>query len=387
MPSFQITEAPSRLEMGAPDASGVTPPAKATFLVRNMAPSAQVGRITVEPLDGARPEWFEIAGAPATSPGKIERDFVYGGNQSVEVTLRPPPNAPAGNHGFRLRVAAESDPDADFVQGPAVAFTLTAAPVAPAPKKKIPWWIFAAAAAMVVLLAGVGAFMFMRAPATPVPEGLVGQRAENAASAVVEAIDRGVTFALSREGTGEPLTVISTRPAAGSGVDEDELVALTVRIPDGPCDSLICRFPDARFPSATVKALAPLGFDVKYAPALTVAQGEVRVDAARIEEIRNAAPPVPVVRMPRLAGLTVDQARQQLADLGLGMNLTSVTDGPEDGRVHRTAPEGPTELPAGSIVQVFYRSEPCIGRRCLFLQDMVVAPKFMDGVIMQRLPQ
>ncbi|MDO5371488.1 PASTA domain-containing protein [Paracoccus sp. (in: a-proteobacteria)] len=387
MPSFQITEAPSRLEMGAPDAGGVTPPAKATFLVRNMAPSAQVGRITVEPLDGARPEWFEIAGAPATSPGKIERDFVYGGNQSVEVTVRPPPNAPAGNHGFRLRVAAESDPDADFVQGPAVAFTLTAAPAAPAPKKKIPWWIFAAAAAMVVLLAGVGAFMFMRPPATPVPEGLVGQRAEVAAATVVSAIDRPVSFRLTREGTGEPLAVLSTRPREGADVDKDEAVELTALTPPGSCDSLICRFPDARFPPAAVTALAAEGFDVKYAPALSIVDGAVRVDAARLEEIRNAAPPVPTVRLPRLAGLTVGQAQQQLADLGLGINLTTVTDGPEDGLVRRSAPEGPADIPAGSIVQVFYRSQPCIGRRCLFLQDMVVAPRFMDGAIMQRLPQ
>lgn len=387
MPSFQITEAPSRLEMGAPDASGVTPPAKATFLVRNMAPSAQVGRITVEPLEGARPEWFEIAGAPATSPGKIERDFVYGGNHAIDVTVRPPANAPAGNYGFRLRVAAEGDPDADFVQGPAVAFALTAVAAPPAPKKRVPWWIFAAAAAMVAVLVGVGAFMFMRPPATPVPEGLVGQRAEVAAATVVSTINRGVSFALTRDGEGEPLAVLSTDPRAGAGVDEDEIVELTALTPAGSCDSLICRFPDARFPPAAVTALAAEGFDVKYAPALSIADGQVLVDTAKLAEIKNAAPPVPMVRLPRLAGMTVSQVQQTLSDLGLGMELSSVTEGPEDGLVRRTVPEGPTELPAGSIVQVVYRSQPCTGIRCFVVRDLVVAPRFMDGVNMQRLQQ
>ena len=35
-------------------------------------------------------------------------------------------------------------------------------------------------------------------------------------------------------------------------VDEDEIVELTALTPAGSCDSLICRFPDARFPPAAV---------------------------------------------------------------------------------------------------------------------------------------
>ena len=111
------------------------------------------------------------------------------------------------------------------------------------------------------------------------------------------------------------------------------------------------------------------------------------MDTAKLAEIKNAAPPVPMVRLPRLAGMTVSQVQQTLSDLGLGMELSSVTEGPEDGLVRRTVPEGPTELPAGSIVQVIYRSQPCTGIRCFVVRDLVVAPRFMDGVNMQRLQQ
>ncbi len=378
MPSFQITEAPSRLELGNPDAGGLTPPGKATFLVRNMGPAAQVGRISVEPLEGARADWFQIAGAPATSPGRTERDFVYGGNQSVEVTVRPPAGAPAGNFGFRLRVASESDPDTDYVQGPSVAFTLKPAPVAPPPARRIPWWIFAAAAALTAALVGVGVFLFvMRTPATPVPAGLVSQPAEIAAFRVAE-IPRPVRFTLSRQGTGVALSVLSTQPAEGEGVDEDAVVDLTVRSPDGPCASLICMFPGAEFPPDVVSALSAEGFDARFAPALTVVESRVQLDAAKLSDIKNAQSPAAMVRLPRLTGLTVTQVKQTLSDLGLGMELNTVTDGPEDDVVRRTEPQAPTNIAEGQIVKVFYRPKPCTSPRCLKIDRVLIAPKVMD---------
>lgn len=388
MPSFQITDAPSRLELGNPDAGGLTPPGKATFLVRNMGPSAQVGRISVEPLEGARAEWFEITGAPATSPARIERDFVYGGNASVEVTVRPPAGAAAGNFGFRLRVASEKDPDTDFIQGPSVAFTLKPAPVVAAPTpKRVPWWVFAAGAAMVAVLGGVGAFLYLNQPGgTPVPEGLVGQPAEIAAGRVAQ-LPRSVKFTLARQGSGAALAVLSSTPGAGKAVASDAVVDLTVRTPDGACGSLICLFPNAEFPPEVVVALTAEGFDAKYAPALTVPDGRVKLDSARMAEIRNAQPPKPMVPLPRLGGLTVPQVQQTLSDLGLGLELASVGDGPEDGLVRRTEPEGPTQLAAGSIVKVFYRPKPCVGARCFIFRDVVIAPNVLQHYKLQPLNQ
>lgn len=380
MPSFQITDAPSRLDLGSPDAGGLTPPGKATFLVRNMGPSAQVGRISVEPLEGARSDWFEIAGAPATSPARIEHDFVYGGNQSVEVTVRPPAGAPAGDFGFRLCVASERDPDTDFVQGPSVAFTLKPAPVATPVPKRMPWWIFAAGAAMIAVLVGVGVFLFVLRPGgDPMPDGLVGQPAEVAAGLVAQ-IPRPVKFTLARQGSGAALAVLSTKPESGKGVGTDEAVELTVRTPEDACESLICLFPNAEFPPEVVVALTTEGFDAKYAPALTVPDGRVRLDSVKMAEIKNAAPPQPMVPLPRMGGLTFTQAQQTLTDLGLGMEPSTVADGPEDGLVRRTEPEGPIQLAAGSIVKVFYRPAPCVGR-CLNLTDIRIAPHVLQDLL------
>ncbi|WP_284163246.1 PASTA domain-containing protein [Frigidibacter sp. SD6-1] len=366
MPTFQISDAPTRLDMQPPGADGTIPPGKVGFTVRNMGPRAQTGRIRIEPQNGAEPGWFAITGAPDTSPSEVEKEFDFGGNEAVEVTVRPPKGAPAGKYGFQLKVTAEQDPDTDFVVGPTVAFDLAAPPVIDAPKKPFPWWILAVAAVLILVVGGAVTFFVMRGGGgkeLALMPDVATQRAEAAAMEVAN-VGHGVSFATVRESGAAELTVLRTEPKSGKKLAEGSNATLTIQAPNAACSSLVCSFPGAVFPADVITTLVAEGFDVKYAPALSVADGVVALDSARLDQIKNAAPPMPQVNLPDLRGKSVADAVSLLGGLGLGVSYNTVKSGKADGIIQRSDPAGPVRLEQGSTVAIFYNPLPCTGIRC-----------------------
>lgn len=301
MTSFQISDAPVRLELQPPGPDGRVPPGKVRFTVRNMGPRAQSGRIRIEPANGADPGWLALGGAPATSPAEIERDFEYGGTHEVEALIHPPAGVASGSHGFRLRVVAVDDPDVDVTLGPVVAFTLPE-PAAP-PKKermRVPRWAIAVAAVMVLAVVGAGAWFVLRpGQSGPAMDNFVGQDA-GAAAIILASIGSDVRFVIDGSGPGAALSVLSHQPAHGRALPTTEPATLTVKAPTGACTSLICQFPNADFPAEVLLALGATGFDARFAPALSRSGNTIVLDQTRLAQLtRPADTPTRPVRCPR----------------------------------------------------------------------------------------
>ena len=410
MPTFQISDAPSQLQMGTPGADGTIPPAKASFTLRNMGPRAQTGRIRIEPQSGAEPGWFALTGAPDTSPGEFEKEFAYAGNEAIEVTVKPPATAKPGKYAFQIRVTAEQDPDTDFVLGPSVAFELTAKPtVAPPAKGKFPWWIVAVVAVVLLLVAGGVTTFFLLRPGKAVATmpDLAGERAEAGAfkmatlttdppaaggdaAAEVLPMPHSVSFTPAREAGAAELTVLRSDPKAGKTVPADAIVNLTIQAPNGACSSLVCAFPGAIFPPETITGLAAEGFDVKYQAALSVQDGKVVLDAEKLTAIKNTAPPAPMVGLPDLTGQPVDTAVAILGGLGLGVQYNAVAEGAADGTVRRTDPTGGRQIEKGTTISVYYNPVPCVGRLCniwnnvqIFEQPLRISPFMIQQLQIQ----
>jgi hypothetical protein len=81
-----------------------------------------------------------------------ERDFPVAGVEQYRVQIAPPLDAPPGNYSFRLNMVSVANPDADFTQGPAVAFQVAPPPKVEA-KKPFPWWIIAVVVGILVIAA------------------------------------------------------------------------------------------------------------------------------------------------------------------------------------------------------------------------------------------
>lgn len=291
MPSFQISDAPVRLDLPEPGADGARQAGRIRFTVRNMGPRAQAGRIRVEPTKGADPGWFSLAGATGTSPAEVELEFDYGGTHDVEVQVLPDAAARAGSYGFKLKVIAEIDTDVDVAEGPEVAFTVKEAPAAPAQTPgKFPWWAVAVAAVMVLLVGGAALWFVLRPgrPAVAMPD-LVGSDA-GASAFVVAGLGSGVTFATERSDSEPALTVLRSDPVEGRGLPEDRPVALVVAAPTGACNSLICLFPNAEFPAEVLLKLVAAGFDSKFAPALSRQGDRLVLDEARLAQLMTPEP-------------------------------------------------------------------------------------------------
>ncbi len=181
MTTFQIADCPTELTTVEANAGGkAVRQGKIVLTVRNTAESDQTGRLSVISETG-EPGWFSIEGAPPTSPGMLERDFAAGSGQTVTVLVNIPPEAAAGTYVFRVRVAAEADPNNDFADGPAVSMVVPPLVVQP-PKKPFPWWAVAVAAVLVIAI-GVGGWLFLR-PSPPQFDDQRGQTQEAAVEAL-----------------------------------------------------------------------------------------------------------------------------------------------------------------------------------------------------------
>jgi len=133
---FNISSATDAVSL---DASGR---GSAMFTVTNASGRALRGRFTIKPLDAVGGDAIAIEGEP-------ERNFNANDTQQVPVKLNLPPGTAGGRYRFRLDGVSVDNPDEDFTEGPVIAIEAKAAA---APKKPVPWWIYAIA--VLVLAAG-----------------------------------------------------------------------------------------------------------------------------------------------------------------------------------------------------------------------------------------
>jgi hypothetical protein len=134
--SFTVTAAKQRVKL---DSSGA---AQASFTVTNTSARTLKGRLLARTSEPAKLEWFSIV-------GESVRDFAPNVDQKVVVQLAVPPGSAPGSYSFRLDAVSQTMPDEDYTEGPSVAFEVKPPP---GPKKPFPFWILAAALAVVMLI-------------------------------------------------------------------------------------------------------------------------------------------------------------------------------------------------------------------------------------------
>src|SRR6185312_17038689 len=108
MPTFAIADCPPRLALAPAEKNGKAVQTGAISLtVRNTSEQALAGRIQLRPQAGAKPSWFAIAGAAATSPIEIEQDFTGKGTRTITVTVTVDAGEPGGRYLFDIRATSE----------------------------------------------------------------------------------------------------------------------------------------------------------------------------------------------------------------------------------------------------------------------------------------
>ncbi len=215
-----IKEATTMVRCG-PDGGG-----EHVFTVTNVsgAPLRVGAKVLIDNPEHAK--WLSI-------DGPAERDLAVKTSDRVTVRIQAPADTPAGKYTFRLLVFSTAQPGEDFTEGETVAFEVPAReqpqPVEP-PKKQFPWWIVAASAAGVLVIAGVVTWLLW--PKLVEVPTLTDKNFEQAAKIVFD----------SRLQLGEPkqqtsnkpaFTVLSQRPEAGTYVKRDTVVTLTVSVRAG----------------------------------------------------------------------------------------------------------------------------------------------------------
>ena len=123
-----------------------------TFAVRNDLPRALEARAIVVPDSGAPNAWFALDGP---EPRFFQPDETH----RYTVRIGVPPTTRPGTYSFHLVQVGVEVPDEDFARGPSVTFQVPEPP--PTARRRIPWTVPAAVAA-VVLVAAI-AFVSTRA--------------------------------------------------------------------------------------------------------------------------------------------------------------------------------------------------------------------------------
>lgn len=152
MPTFEIPDGPVTAKVSGDVANPKGPRSgSAVFNVTNKSDETRSGRLSVQTAGEAKKEWFKIE-------GDQERKFGAGETQTAAITIAVPPEVPAGDYSFRLRIVAVNDPDNDHTDGPAS----TAQVQAPIKTGGIPAWVWIVVALVVLAAVGAGLYFFLK---------------------------------------------------------------------------------------------------------------------------------------------------------------------------------------------------------------------------------
>lgn len=191
-----------------------------TYTVTNDSDRPQRSLARIVPLEGAKQEWFTVA-------GDLERDLPVQGTQQYLVRIAVPRGTPAGLCKVRLdAVSAIKDADV-FTEGPTVVFEV---PKPEVKKNPLPWII--AGAALLLIVVVVILFIALQ-PKVP---NIVGKSVEDARAALdKKKLHLKIASPTYKPGY-EDNTVVTQSPAAGAKPPSDDSVevslnTLTVKVP------------------------------------------------------------------------------------------------------------------------------------------------------------
>jgi len=353
MPSFEIPDIPPKAQLKQETENNQTVSTGAvTFTVTNKTNQGLSGRVTIEPQGEAKAEWFNV-------DGESERQFTAGGTHTFTVRIKTPPAATAGTYSLKVRAVAINDPDNDFAESPVVVFDIAAPPVA-APKKGLPWWIFAAIGGGVAVVAGVVvAIMLFTGGGTKVPN-VVDLPLAEAQQKLTEAKFTVVTTD-DADSDKAPGIVTGQDPAADTKLDEGGQV--TLRVAAG---AELPNVVGQLFPAADSTLRASHGFRVERiagpasgkAPETVIGQDPMPpTQLARGGTVKLTVDPgigVPAIAVPT----TQQAATNSLQAAGLAPRLSGRCEAGTPDQVIAVVPASGTLVAKGSAVDLTIRVSP-----------------------------
>ena len=155
MPTFEIPDGPTSVDLQRPSDPNSTAPveAAAVYNVTNKSSDSAGGKLDVNAIDPTRREWFTIE-------GDQERTFSAGETQTANVKIKIPADVAEGDYQFQLLAAWTGDTDNDVAKGPMTTAKLGGKPV---PKPPSRWWIWLIVALVALIALGVGGYFVWKA--------------------------------------------------------------------------------------------------------------------------------------------------------------------------------------------------------------------------------
>jgi hypothetical protein len=236
MPTFEIPDGPTTVDLqGTGDEKNPGPATGSiVFNVTNKSAESAEGSLSVQVAGATKKEWFKI-------DGDLVRTFGAGETQTAKIDISLSKDIAPGDYPFRLRAAAENDPDNDFAEGPvSVAKKKEAAVVG----RKSLWWLWLIIALLVLIALGVGGYFLFKPGPTPEPTpepAPTNKVATSDTAAVPDFTTTAQTVEQAKanaggfdvaefpgEATGKPpRTIISQNPQAGATQPKGSLVKVT----------------------------------------------------------------------------------------------------------------------------------------------------------------
>ncbi|HEY6292470.1 MAG TPA: PASTA domain-containing protein [Terriglobia bacterium] len=333
---FNITTASNTVHL---DARGQ---GEIAFTVSNTSRRHLRGRAKLVPQDPAQKGWLTVVGEP-------ERDLPSGGVQQFTVQVSVPAASKEGKYVFRLDAVSVQNPDEDYTQGPAVAFTVSKQEE----HKPFPWLIIAVAA-VVLVIGGVTAY-FLPGRKVRVPN-VVGSDIAAANGTLQKAGFRGEEASrVTSEGKAQD-TVLSQSPGSGDRVKSGSTVQLTVAdagtaVPnvlgfalDGAVNALqgaklqvkaVTRSASDKPPGTILDQDPQPGGLVKLGTTVSIGVNEL-------------------VKVPQVVGMNVEEAKSALvsANLTVGQLRTHLTDEGVTGTVLSQNPAQGSMAEIGAAIQL-----------------------------------
>ncbi|OLS42669.1 PASTA domain-containing protein, partial [Rhodovulum sulfidophilum] len=347
MPSFEI-DTPQLV---------IEPSGSLQVGISNSANQARTCRLEIASEDA------EAAGWIAISPWQ-ERNLQPNERSEITLSLTLPPGATAGPRRFRLLAVEVSNPDEDVARSPDFRFEVPGS----GGGGKLPLWPFiAAGVAALLLVIGVGSYLFWPAGTAQVP-GLSGLTLA-AAEARLEAEDLAVGQVDRREsGSAVPGTVLAQDPGEGAELAPGSEVALTVATEPARAEvpNLVGLSQDRARNVLRDRGLRMGGTATResgrVAPGTVLAQdpGEGAELALGSAVSLTVATEPARAGVPNLVGLSQDRARDVLRDRGLRMGGTATRESGSvaPGTVLAQNPGEGVELAPGSAVALTVATEP-----------------------------
>ena len=150
MPTFEVPDGPTQID--APRGGDPKNPqpamASAVYSVTNTTSDSVDGRLGVVVSGSSKSEWFTV-------DGDRERVFAGGETQTATIRVSFPPDVPAGEYPFRLRVIAINDPDNDHVEGPVTTAKLGGQQTIIPPPSRLWLWILLGVLAAIAIGVGI----------------------------------------------------------------------------------------------------------------------------------------------------------------------------------------------------------------------------------------